>query len=52
MRGVIGTSMPSFRSVPKRDLDAVLEYVLALTHRGELEQLLIDAGGRRGRAQR
>ena len=39
--GVTGTSMPSFRLLPKRDLDAVLEYVLALTHRGELEQLLI-----------
>jgi mono/diheme cytochrome c family protein len=40
-RGVVGTSMPSFRLMPRRDLDAVLEYVLALTHRGELEQLLI-----------
>jgi mono/diheme cytochrome c family protein len=39
-RGVVGTSMPSFRLLPKRDLDAVLAYVLALTHRGELEQLL------------
>jgi mono/diheme cytochrome c family protein len=40
-RGVVGTSMPSFRLMPKRDLDAVLDYVLALTHRGELEQQLI-----------
>jgi len=40
-RGVVGTSMPSFRLMPKRDLEAVLDYVLALTHRGELEQLLI-----------
>lgn len=40
-RGVVGTSMPSFRLLPKRDLDAVLAYVLALTHRGELEQMLI-----------
>jgi len=40
-RGVPGTSMPSFRLMPKHDLDAVFEYVLALTHRGELEQQLI-----------
>lgn len=40
-RGVPGTSMPSFRLLPKRDLDAVMEYVLALTHRGELEERLI-----------
>jgi mono/diheme cytochrome c family protein len=33
--------MPSFRLLPKRDLDAVLQYVLALTHRGELEEQLI-----------
>ena len=49
--GVVGTSMPEFRLMPKRDLDAVLEYVLALTHRGELEQLLItqaDAEGELG----
>jgi len=40
-RGVVGTSMPSFRLMPKHDLDAVLEYVLALTHRGELEEQLV-----------
>ncbi len=40
-RGITGTSMPSFRRLPKRDLDAVVEYVLALTHRGELEQLML-----------
>jgi len=39
-RGIAGTSMPSFRRMPKHDLDAVVDYVLALTHRGELEQLL------------
>jgi mono/diheme cytochrome c family protein len=39
-RGVPGTSMPSFARLPKRKLDAVIDYVLALTHRGELEQLL------------
>ncbi len=39
-RGIVGTSMPSFRRMPKKDLDAVVQYVLALTHRGELERLL------------
>src|SRR5690606_33485570 len=40
-RGVTGTSMPSFRLLPKKDREAVLDYVLALTHRGELEELLV-----------
>lgn len=40
-RGVTGTSMPSFKRLPKRDLEAVVDYVLALTHRGELETLLV-----------
>ncbi|MBX9789229.1 MAG: c-type cytochrome [Pirellulales bacterium] len=39
-RGVTGTSMPSFARLEKKDLDAVVDYVLALTHRGELEILL------------
>jgi mono/diheme cytochrome c family protein len=39
-RGVPGTSMPSFGRLPKRQLEAVVDYVLALTHRGELEQSL------------
>jgi mono/diheme cytochrome c family protein len=39
-RGIPGTSMPSFRRLPKRQLEAVVDYVLALTRRGELEQLL------------
>ncbi len=39
-RGIPGTSMPSFRRLPKRELEAVVDYVLSLTHRGELEQLL------------
>lgn len=29
--------MPSFRRLPKHDLEAVIDYVLSLTHRGELE---------------
>jgi mono/diheme cytochrome c family protein len=39
-RGVSGTSMPSFALLPDEELQAVLDYVLALTHRGELETLL------------
>lgn len=41
-RGIAGTSMPSFRLLPHNELDAVVDYVLALTHRGELEGLLVD----------
>ena len=37
VRGVRGTSMPSFKLLSKEELDAVVDYVLALTHRGELE---------------
>ncbi len=40
MRGVAGTSMPSFRLLPKRDIEAVVDYVLVLSRRGELEFLL------------
>lgn len=40
VRGVRGTSMPSFKLLPKEELDAVIEYVLSLTHRGELEESL------------
>ena len=36
-QGIVGTSMPSFALMPERDLEAVVDYVLALTHRGELE---------------
>lgn len=39
-RGVPGTSMPSFDLLQDKDLDAVIDYVLVLTHRGELEFLL------------
>jgi mono/diheme cytochrome c family protein len=36
-RGIRGTSMPSFSLLDPKDLDAVVDYVLVLTHRGELE---------------
>ena len=39
-RGVTGTSMPSFDRFSEEQLDAVVEYVLALTFRGELERQL------------
>lgn len=39
-RGITGTSMPAFKLLPEEDLEAVVDYVLALTHRGELEVLL------------
>lgn len=40
-QGIVGTSMPSFDRMPKRDLDAAVDYVMALSQRGELETLLI-----------
>lgn len=40
-RGVTGTSMPSFAELPDEDLQAVVDYVLVLSHRGELEQELV-----------
>jgi mono/diheme cytochrome c family protein len=42
-RGIVGTSMPSFRLLPQEEIDAVVDYVLALTRRGELEAQLADA---------
>lgn len=41
-RGVTGTAMPSFDRLSQDDLEAVVDYVLALTHRGELEIILLD----------
>ncbi|TWU29794.1 c-type cytochrome [Bythopirellula polymerisocia] len=39
-RGVTGTSMPSFDRLSDQEVDAVVDYVLALTQRGELEREL------------
>jgi len=39
-QGIAGTSMPSFRLLPERDLQAVTQYVTALAQRGELETIL------------
>ncbi len=41
-RGVRGTSMPAFPLLPPKDLEAVVDYVIALTRRGELENKLAD----------
>ena len=43
-RGVTGTSMPEFRLLPQKDLEAVVDYVVVLSQRGELEyQLAMEA---------
>ncbi len=39
-RGIYGTSMPSFATLSRDELEAVVDYVLSLTHRGELEVYL------------
>jgi len=41
-RGVVGTSMPNFRLIPKKELQAVVDYVLVLAQRGELEYQLAN----------
>ncbi|MFO1021855.1 MAG: c-type cytochrome [Planctomycetales bacterium] len=40
-KGVRGTSMPSFSLLPNADQQAVADYVMMLTRRGELEQQLL-----------
>lgn len=40
-RGAKGTSMPDFRWLPEEDLQAVIDYVMLLSQRGELEAALI-----------
>jgi mono/diheme cytochrome c family protein len=47
-RGIRGTSMPAFGLLPDADLQAVVDYVLVLTHRGELETLLAEEGDNEG----
>ena len=47
-RGVHGTAMPAFKLLPEEDIQAVIDYVLVLTHRGELEEqiaVIADADG-------
>lgn len=43
-RGVAGTSMPSFDLLSSKDIEAVVDYIMVLSQRGELEeQLAIEA---------
>jgi mono/diheme cytochrome c family protein len=41
-RGIPGTSMPSFALLPEDDLQDVVDYVVLLAQRGELEKRLLD----------
>ncbi|MBS0209538.1 MAG: c-type cytochrome [Planctomycetes bacterium] len=41
-QGARGTSMPSFALLDDEDVEALVDYVLLLTHRGELEALLAN----------
>ena len=40
--GVRGTSMPAFNLLPEAEIQAVLDYVLTLTYRGEFEEGLVN----------
>ncbi len=40
-RGIPGTSMPAFADLSPEDLEAVVDYVIFLSQRGELEQELV-----------
>lgn len=40
-QGIRGTSMPGFSLLPEQDQQAVVDYVLMLTRRGELEEQLV-----------
>ncbi len=42
-RGIAGTSMPSFHLMSTPDVEAVVDYVIALSMRGELENQLADS---------
>ncbi len=39
-RGIRGTSMPAFDLLPADELEAVVDYILVLTHRGELTETI------------
>ncbi len=42
LRGIPGTGMPSFAELPPEQLDALIEYVIYLSVRGETEQYLVQ----------
>lgn len=41
-QGIRGTSMPGFSLLPDQEQQAVVDYILMLARRGELEQQLVD----------
>ncbi len=40
-RGAIGTSMPAFRWLPEEEVERLVDYILHVSYRGELEELLL-----------
>ena len=42
--GVMGTSMPAFRLLKEEDVDALVDYVIYLSVRGEVERRLLQEG--------
>ena len=40
--GAKGTSMPAFRWLPEEDMEPLIDYVILLSQRGELENLLLQ----------
>lgn len=42
INGVAGTSMPSFKLLPESELEALIDYVMLLSIRGEFERALYD----------
>jgi len=40
-RGAVGTSMPAFTWLPDEEIEAVIDYVMLLAYRGEIESQLI-----------
>lgn len=40
-RGAKGTSMPAFRWMSDEDMDAVIDYIILLSQRGEVERFLV-----------
>jgi len=40
--GIRGTSMPAFNLLPEQDQQAVVDYVIMLARRGEMEQGIVD----------
>ncbi|MGN6546758.1 MAG: cytochrome c [Aureliella sp.] len=42
--GIMGTSMPSFRLLKEEDVDALVDYVIYLSVRGEVERKLLQEG--------